>query len=143
MKQSTPPSRVPPPEMGFLLYITCNVSICTETGKPYYLKVSADGAKKIYGMPDITVPLEYRRFLQQFGGSYFHAYTTSRMSEEYSHINSMSALAFLDQYPPWTDILIDPNYHNEDWTKKDHDEFKKALEWFSQQEVDYTVNWSY
>jgi hypothetical protein len=130
--------------MGFLLYITFNLSICSETGKPCYLLASADGSKKVYGMPDITVPLEYRRFLQQFGGPYFHAYTTSRIYEEYSHITSMSALSFLDQYPAWSDVLIDPNYHNdEDWTKKDHDEFKKALEWFSQQAVDYTVNWSY
>lgn len=130
--------------MGFLLTITCNLNICTETGKPYYLLVSKDGAKKEYRLPDITVPLEYRRFLQQFGGSFFHAYTTSRISDEYSHITSMSALAFLDQYPAWTDVLIDPNYHNEDeWTMKDHEQFKNALEWFSQQAIDYTVNWSY
>jgi hypothetical protein len=130
--------------MGFLLNITCNFSICSETGKPYYLETNDGKLKKVYGIPDITVPQQFRPFLQQFGGPYFHAYTTSRISEEYSHITSMSALAFLDQYPAWTDVTIDLRYHAEDgWTRKDHDDFKKALEWFSQQSVDYTVNWSY
>jgi hypothetical protein len=130
--------------MGFLVYITCNFSICTETGKPYYLEPVDGTVKKVYGIPDITVPPQFRPFLQQFGGPYFHAYTTARFPEEYSHITSMSAISFLDQYPDWSDVLIDPNYHTEDgWTRKNHEDFKKALEWFSQQSVDYTVNWSY
>jgi len=129
--------------MGFVLYITCNFSICAETGKPYYLATVESDIKKVYGIPDITVPPPFRPFLQQFG-SFFHAYTTSRISEEYSHITSMSTLAFLDQYPDWSDVVIDPKYEKEcGWTKKEHDEFKKALEWFSHQHIDYTVNWSY
>jgi hypothetical protein len=99
---------------------------------------------KVYGIPDITVPKEFRRFIQQFG-NFLHAYTTARMPDEYSHITEISALAFLDQYPTWNDVLINPNYDRDDdfWTEKDHDEFKKALEWFSDQSVGYTVTWSY
>lgn len=128
--------------MGFLLIISCTFNICSETGKPYYLDSVGGKVEKVYGIPDITVPKEFRPFLRQFG-KFFHAYTTSRIADEYSHITEMSVLAFLDQYPSWNDVLIDPHYDGEDWTKKDHDQFKKALQWFSEQSVGYTVSWSY
>jgi hypothetical protein len=128
--------------MGFLLIISCTFNICSETGKPYYLDSGGGKVEKVYGIPDITVPIEFRRFLQQFG-KFFHAYTTARIADEYSHITEMSVLSFLDQYPSWNDVLIDPHYDGEDWAKKDHDEFKKALEWFSEQSIGYTVSWSY
>jgi hypothetical protein len=130
--------------MGFVLFISCTFNICTETGRPYYLDSVDGNVRKVYGIPDITVPKEFRPFLQQFG-QLFHAYTTARISDEYSHITEMSTLAFLDQYPRWSDVLMNPHYDRDDdvWTEKDHDQFKKALEWFSKQSVGYTVSWSY
>jgi len=129
--------------MGFILFISCTFNICAETGKPYYLDTVDGKVAKVYGIPDITVPKEYRRFLQQFG-NFFHAYTTARIADEYSHITEMSTLAFLDQYPTWNDVVINPQYDRDDsWTEKDHAQFKKALEWFSEQSIGYTVRWSY
>ena len=129
--------------MGFDLSIRCSINLCSATGKPYYLDVQDGEIRKVYGMPDITVPAEFRRFLYQ-NGKVFHAYTTSRVDPAYASIYEMSVLSFLDQFPDWMDVLIDVNYHKEDgWTKEDHVLFKKALQWFSEQKVDYTMNWSY
>lgn len=129
--------------MGFDLNILCSINLCSTTGKPYYLQVQDGEIRKVYGMPEITVPAEFRKFLHQ-NGDYFHAYTTSRVDPAYASITEMSVLSFLDQFPEWMDVLIDVNYHKEDgWTKEDHLSFKKALHWFSDQPVDYIIRWSY
>lgn len=129
--------------MGFDLSITCSLNLCPTTGKPYYMDVQHGEVVLLYGIPDITIPQPFRQFIHQ-RGNFFHAYTTSRAHSDYSDITEMSVHAFLDQYPEWMDVLVDVNYHTEDgWTKSDHLEFKKALQWFAEQKVDYTVKWSY
>jgi hypothetical protein len=129
--------------MGFDLFIQCSFSLCPKTGKPYYYTVTDGKLDVIYGIPDITVPEEFRPYVRQ-RGHHFHAYTTSRAESEHSMITEMSVLSFLDQYPDWMDVLVDVNYDTGNgWTKDDHYKFKKALEWFAEQMVDFSVHWSY
>jgi len=118
--------------------IMCSFDLCPNSGKPYYLT----DAGKVYGIPEITVPEEFRPFVQQ-KGVVFHAYTTSRFDPAYSNITEMSVLSFLDGYPEWLDIMIDLHYDAQSgWTKARHLKFKKALAWFAQQDFDYKVKWS-
>jgi len=49
--------------------------------------------------------------------------------------NHVSADVFLDHYPDYENV-------DDDWTKEDHDEFRKALEWFSWK-GNFIVSWSY
>ena len=124
--------------MGFDLNIRADIAICSDTGKPYFF--IPDGSRMlIYDLSKLVVPKEYRRFLNQRGGI-FHAYTTN-VFNNYDTIDA-SIYDFLEKYPSWTAVKAydeECNY----WTEKDHDEFKKALEWFNQDCIQYRIYWSY
>ena len=124
--------------MGFDLSIRADLWICSDTGKPYFF--INDGSRMlIYDLSKLVVPKEYRRFLNQRGGI-FHAYTTNVFEDE--NITNVSVYEFLEKYPSWEAV----KEYDEDctyWTEKDHDEFKKALEWFNKDCVEYRINWSY
>ena len=124
--------------MGFDLNIRADIAICSDTGKPYFF--INDGSRMlIYDLSKLVVPKEYRRFLNQRGGI-FHAYTTNVFEDE--NITNVSVYEFLEKYPSWEAVK---EYDEECtyWTEKDHDEFKKALEWFNKDCVQYRINWSY
>ena len=124
--------------MGFDLNIRADIAICSDTGKPYFY-ISDGSRMRVYDLSKLTVPKEHRRFLNQRGGI-FHAYTTNVFEDE--NITNVSVYEFLEKYPSWTAVK---EYDEECtyWTEKDHDEFKKALEWFNKDCVQYRINWSY
>jgi hypothetical protein len=51
----------------------------------------------------------------------------------------------LDSFPTWNDIKLSyPNVENDwNWSEVDHDLFKKALEWFDDQEVRFIMVWDH
>jgi len=124
--------------MGFDLNIHANLSICSDTGKPYFY-ISDGSRMRIYDLSKLVVPKEHRRFLNQ-RGSIFHAYTTCIF--ENKDITNMPVYEFLEKYPSWNDVKTydeECNY----WTEKDHNEFKAALEWFNHDYIQYRIDWSY
>lgn len=120
--------------MGFDLTIRCVLSLCSETGKPYYWFNS----EKVYTL-SLVVPEPHRKYLNQ-RGSFFHAYI--RRFKDYDHVSEMSVESFLDGYPAWETVLKSEWYHD-DWLKNDHNGFERALEWLSLQNVPYSISWSY
>jgi len=114
--------------MGFDLFITLNLFIDENTGLPIVYKKFEKGS---FDISEYQVPAEFRRFVQQ-SGKWFSNYIYE--FEGYS----ISAELFLEHYPEWEEAVLD----FEGWTKKDHDEFRKALEWFSQK-GNFIVSWSY
>jgi len=126
--------------MGFDLNIHADLMICSDTGKPYYYSDdNRSSFTRIYDLSKLIVPKDYRRFLNQ-RGLIFHAYTTN-VFENYNIID-VSITDFLKKYPSWENVK---KFDEECiyWTEKDHDEFKKALEWFSNDCIQYRICWSY
>ena len=127
--------------MGFDLIIRSELMICSDTGKPYYYTQSSSRnlSMRIYDLSKLAVPKEHRRFLNQ-RGSIFHAYTTCVFDND--DICDAPVYDFLEKYPSWEMVKI---YDDECtyWTEKDHNEFKAALEWFSEDCINYRINWSY
>jgi len=125
--------------MGFDLTIRCVLSMCSETGKPYYWLNS----ERVYTLPPI-VPEQHRKYLNQ-RGHHFHAYI--ERFKDYTHVYEMSVESFLDGYPTWETVMnseIRKEYSIEEyWTKKDHNGFERALEWLSRQMGQFSINWSY
>ena len=101
--------------MGFDLHIVLTLLIDQTTGLP-----------KHYGE---CVPEQYRKFLHQ-RGPWFINYVCQFEG------SSVSASRFLEEYPNWQDIENDC----EEWLEGDHDEFRKALIWFSDKSFD--IQWS-
>ncbi len=126
--------------MGFDLNIRAVLSLCSDTGKPYYyMESSSRGlSMRIYDLSTLSIPKEHRRFLKQ-RGSIFHAYTSCVFDEE---IITVTITDFLEKYPPWEAVKA-YDEENTYWTETDHNEFKKALEWFDQDSIQYTIDWSY
>jgi len=127
--------------MGFDLTIHANLTICSDTGKPYFYIDNGhiSPSMRIYDLSKLAVPKEYRRFLNMRGGI-FHAYTSCVFED--NNITNVSVYEFLEKYPSWTDVKAydtDCMY----WTEKDHDEFKAALEWFNNDCITYRIDWSY
>lgn len=103
--------------MGFDLHIVIILVLDETSGKPVPYN-------------ECIIPEKYRKFIHQRGSwfsDYIYPFDGCIVSSE----------AFLDAYPPWQDI---PNFY--EWTEKDHDAFKEALEWFTQQKI-FNVMWSY
>jgi len=127
--------------MGFDLNIKADLQICSDTGKPYFYIDNGhiSPSMRIYDLSKLAVPKEYRRFLNMRGGI-LHAYTTNVFED--NNITNMAVYEFLEKYPLWMDVKT---YDEEQtyWTEKDHDEFKVALEWFSNDCIQYRIDWSY
>ena len=116
--------------MGFDLFIELNLLIDEHTGLPI---VYIYGGKKDFNVMDFQVPTQYRKFLRQ------HGKWISKYVESFEG-NYISTDLFLECYPEWESVV--EGYDEDGWTKEDHEEFKKALEWFSSKE-NYIVSWSY
>ena len=125
--------------MGFDIHVTLMLHLCPETGKPYYYACSEDGTtQKMYGVPDVEVPKEFRTYLCG-RGHHFHAYTEYfNEMEQYD----VDVEEFLLHYPSWDEVQDNVNYDDE-WTKEDHDGFEDLLSWCSGQPSPYRVAWSY
>lgn len=125
--------------MGFDIHLTLMLHLCSETGKPYYFLTSEDGSiEKIYGVPEVEVPTDFRKYLVG-RGHHFHAYT-----EYFNEIEQydVDVEEFLLHYPSWEEVQENVNY-DESWTKEDHVGFEDLLSWCSGQSYFYRVSWSY
>ncbi len=108
------------------------------TGKPFYF---GKDLQKIYELPSIDIPQELKKYL--YGrGSHFHVYTDKFNRKNIYHV---SLETFLDKYPSWKRFKESDYYDEEhlDWTRDDHKNFKKLLQFLEEQPVQFTVSWSY
>jgi predicted helicase len=123
--------------MGFDLNIIVNTRIDEDTGLPFVWFGSDPMIKKPYNPSEYQIPEEYRKWINQ-RGHHFHSYikqfdeTTTQIEVE----------IFLHYYPKWKDIKDDILYDDE-WNEKDHDEFKKCLEWLESKSGVFGISWSY
>ena len=124
--------------MGFDISISLNLSICPETGKPFYY--TSDFSKK-YDIETIVVPEEHRKSFQG-RGKIFHIYT-DHFSE--NCIYSVSLSRFLEDFPNWLVVRmwLEENEYLNYWTDKEHYAFYDALKWCEKSGHLYTVEWSY
>lgn len=123
--------------MGFTINIHACISICPNTGNPYYIGKKNDNDKyaKIYGIPDIEVPTEYRRFLNDKNKIYIEYLDMNKSFDDIINI--------LDTFPDWNYIKeLYPDVENDcNWGELEHNLFKKALEWFDDQQVRFIMLW--
>ena len=124
--------------MGFDLYIHMTLLMDETTGKPYYY---GKNSEKIYELPTFEIPEELRKYL--YGrGHYFHVHTDKFNRKDIFEVNVST---FLEKYPSWR-RFVESDYYDEDymdWTREDHKNFKKLLEFLADQPVGFTVSWSY
>lgn len=118
--------------MGFYIHIYSMVNLCPETGKPFYY---GPNFEKIYDIPNIIIPEQYRRFLYE-RNSIYHAY----MSGD-SYYDSVDMV--VDTFPTWEQVKnLYPDAEEEyEWTEKDHTLFHNAIEWFASQPIGYIIHW--
>lgn len=121
--------------MGFDIYLKMNLLMCPRTGKPYYYRTNLE---QCYELPNIPVPEELCEYLEG-RGKHFHAYT--KYFTERNHFET-SAEEFLEMYPCFREIQTSP-YYDEEWTEKNHLEFKRLLNWCIKQPVSFSVSWSF
>ncbi len=124
--------------MGFDLYIHMTLMMDEATGKPYYFNTKCE---KIYELPTVEIPEELRKYL--YGrGHFFHVYTDKFNRKDIFEVNVST---FLEKYPSWKRFTESDYYDDEyqDWTRADHKNFKKLLEFLADQPVGFTVSWSY
>ena len=124
--------------MGFDIKVEMVMSMCTETGKPCYYGKDENGFyQRFYTLPNITVPEDLREYLTG-RGRHFHTYTRNA---ELQWGLSASVNFLLEKYPSWEEVKRE----NEGtwWTEKDHEGFKKLLQWCDMQDVFFMVTWSY
>lgn len=121
--------------MGFDLVISCSLSLCPESGKPF---IPCKNGKKNFDLSLIpAVPPEFRRFIQ-LRGSVFYEYTRSFGSDE----TIVDIIKFIDRFPPWDEVETELE-EDAEWTSLDHNKFYAAMEWLADSEVNYMVSWSY
>ena len=124
--------------MGFDLNIIINTYIDEVTGLPYILQLNPL-FKKPYNPEDYKIPEEYRKYINQCG-HHFHAYIKN-FDESTTQCD---VDIFLHYYPKWIDTkyyILDDD--DDEWTKKDHDEFKNCLEWLVSKSGVFGIRWSY
>lgn len=125
--------------MVFTINIHACVAICPENGKPYYIGKIDGKYQKIYGFPDIEVPKNYRRFLNESNAIY-RTYTQHSESCQYFE----DIINILDKFPTWNDLdkKFDNIENDYNWSQADHDLLKQALEWFDDQDVRFVMVWT-
>ena len=123
--------------MGFDLFIHMSFMMCPTSGKPYYFN---DEFERKYDMPTIEIPENLRKYL--YGrGSHFHVYTKRFIRRGLSEVDVDD---FLEKYPSWRKYKnSDSSEENQYWTREDHKNFKNLLRFLANQEVSFTVSWSY
>ncbi len=118
--------------------------MCAETGRPYYLSYDTQTRTwtKEYTLPDVQIPLHLQKYLVG-RGHLFHAYTEHFNLQE---IYKTDVGSFLEHFPSW-DEVIQNDFYSDDyedcWNEEDHANFKDLLEFLTNQDVTYTVVWSY
>lgn len=98
--------------------------------------------EKVYEIPNLEIPEQYLPFVQDRGHLY-HLYTDYFNDRD---IYSTSPVELLKHFPSWEEVAsssIYEGYTEEDWSKKTHNLFREALEWFSSQPYSFQASWSY
>lgn len=121
--------------MGFDINIEMVLFMCPETGKPYHY---GKGLEHVYEIPTLNPPKELIRYFRE-RGHVFHAYTEFFNQEEKYNVYVEQ---FLEEYPCWDDVK-EHSCYDDYWTEKDHNNFKKLLEWCLEQPVTFRITWSY
>ncbi len=125
--------------MGFDFSIQVRVlTVCQETGKAFVFQTTKDGFCKRY-IQDVIVPEEHRPYTFLCGRLY-HLYTRE-VSNADSHSCDIKEL--LDVFPSWEDLEDENLVIEWKWTQEDHNAFRAALDWFSQQKDVFYARWSY
>jgi hypothetical protein len=124
--------------MACTINIHACLSICTETGKPYYIGPKGNMYKKIFEIPEINIPQEHRRFLNESNGIYPIYVNDTDKIKNFEDIDYI-----LEYFPTWDNLKIRfPNLENDfNWSELDHNSFKTSLQWFSKQYVRFIVVW--
>lgn len=128
--------------MGFDFYIQLVLHMDPTSGKPFFYDTKEDGLTfRNYQLASIEIPEEHREFLQG-RGSIFHAYTREF---SYNDIFSVKIDELLDEFPDWDEVLEsdDCDENRETWTEENHNRFKAALTWFSEQKQSFQATWCY
>ena len=130
--------------MGFDINICLQLLMCAETGTPFYLHWNKDTktVTKEYSIPSIEIPQELRKYLVG-RGHLFHAYTDYFNEQD---IFTTDVRQFLEHYPSWDSVIQHDNYSDDYadcWNEEDHKNFEKLLDFLSEQEVNFTICWSY
>lgn len=125
--------------MGFDFSIQLVLSICSKSGQPY---VYSRGWEKLYELPKLEIPEEYRQFLQDRGPLY-HIYT-----DYFSKNQRFSATTeeLLENFPEWDEVKDShwyERYADDEWPEQTHNLFREALQWFSEQPYTFQASWSY
>lgn len=130
--------------MGFDIYISISFMMCPETGKPYVFRKGAKGhLERSYDLPVLEVPTHLRKYLVG-RGHLFSAYTEDLEAEGMGF--SVSVDQFLENLPTWERVQESIYYRDDEpdaWNEDDHNGFKDLLEWCMDQELGFTVSWSY
>ena len=113
--------------MGFDLSIQLHLCMCPQSGIPFAWDTYL--GKTYVNLSDYVVPPEFRKWVQA-RGRHFHSYIL--WCDEST--SSCDVGLFLENFPEWKDV--------DNWTEKDHNEFKAALEYFARY-PGYVVSWSY
>lgn len=119
-------------KMGFYIHIRRMVDLCPETGTPFYY---GPNLEKIYNIPEIAVPDQYRRFLYE-KNSVYHAYMSDNCY--YDSVDMVQ-----DMFPTWEQVknLYPDAEERYGWTEQDHNLFRDAIEWFAAQPIGYIIHW--
>lgn len=119
-------------KMGFYIHIYIMTQLCPETGKPFYY---GPNFEKIYDIPEIVVPEQYRRFLSE-KNSIYHAYMSD--NNYYDSVDMVH-----DTFPTWQQVKnLYPDAEEEyEWTEQDHNLFNEAIKWFASQPIGYIIHW--
>jgi hypothetical protein len=122
--------------MVFRICIKAILELCSQNGKLFFYDKYTN--EKVYNIPSITVPQEYRKFVNMTEPNpIFEVYVSAISDENYTSIEH-----FLNFLPRWCELADD--YEGPcDWHKKDHLEFMMALEWFAGQPIPFTISWSF
>lgn len=123
----------------FNLVIILNIGIDPETGLPFvYYENNGILDKKPYIPSEFRVPKEHCRFLRQ-RGNHLKSYIKS-----FDKKCTQTAIdEFLMVFPTWNEIKNDNNFSKDNWSKFDHDDFKKAIEWFASHWCSFGVRFDY
>lgn len=122
--------------MGFDLFIHLKLTMCENTGKPYYFDKSL---VKKYDYPEINIPEELRKYL--YGrGHFFHAYVDPIEDQDIGF--EVDVCEFLDSFPDWKEVTEHDRY-DDYWTEEDHNNFKALLECLESLPYPFSVSWSY
>jgi len=129
--------------MGFDLTISISTGIDEITGVPFvYYNNNGFLDRKPYDPSEYVIPREFRRFIEQRG---YHFQTYVKLFEPGR--TTANVKDFLVFYPDWFEVKAENDIQEDDdwWTEKDHDGFKRALEWMENTSLIpiFEIWWSY